>query len=259
MRSLIAFLKILGFTLNCLWVIPTQSLVLLFTKTKGAYFLPFIWMNIWRLLFGIKLKIVGTPSTNKQTLFLSNHLSYLDIPALSSIIKASFVAKSEVGTWPLAGFLASLQQTAYIQRKRSKIMDEKNSLQGRVDAGESLVIFPEGTSTSGYDALPFKSSLFMLALGENRENLHIQPISIRLVDVDGKVPQTKDERDIYAWPRDVDIDMHHHLWRFAKTKGATLEITFHTPLEAKNYDNRKVLAQECHEIVNKGLEVQGTA
>ena len=255
MRYLMACIKMFFFALNCVWVIIPQSIVLFFTKGKPAYWIPFVWMNIWRIILGIKIVVKGKPCMDEQVLYMSNHLSYLDIPALASVLRSSFVAKSEVGQWPLAGFLASLQQTAYIQRKRSKIEKEKNALQERIDRGDSLIIFPEGTSSSGFSVEPFKSSLFILALGDRQEHLYVQPITIKLLEVDGKKPQNKEEQDVYAWPRDVDIEMHHHLWRFAKTSGAKLEITFHDPLPASAYNDRKILAKACYERVSNGLEI----
>lgn len=261
MRSIIAFFKWACFVFNILWISALQPIVFLFTRGRFSYELPYYFHNAWRKSFAVKYVVKGTPCVDKdkQVLYMGNHISYLDIPVVGSVIKASFVAKSEVGTWPLASFLASLQQTAYIQRKRSKMMEEKNNLQTRIDKGDSLIIFPEGTSTSGLDVLPFKSSLFILALGENNENLYIQPFTLRIVEVDGKAPQSKEDNNIYAWPRDMDMELHHHLWRFAKSKGATIEITFHEPLKASDYDNRKVLAKDCYEFVAKGLEVQKAA
>lgn len=233
---------------------PVQSLVLLFTKGEKAYIIPKLWMRICCFIFDLTIEVHGSPSLNQQTLYMSNHISYLDIVGIGSVLKGSFLAKSEVGQWPLIGFLASLQQTAYIQRKRSKIAKEKNNIQKRIDDGDSLIIFPEGTSTSGYEALPFKSSLFVLALGDQKEHLKIQPLTLDIVSVDGKTPENKTERDIYAWPRDEDIEMHHHLWRFAKTKGAHIKLTFHPALNASNYDDRKKLAKDCHEAVQSGLK-----
>lgn len=260
MKSVIASIKLFLFALNVMWICALQPIVMFFTKGKHAFHLTFIFQNLWRMCLGIKIVVKGTPCTDKHVLFMGNHLSYLDIPAIASVIKhASFVAKSEVEGWPLAGFLSSLQQTTFIQRKRSKIIEEKNNIQKRVDDGDNLIIFPEGTSTSGLDILPFKSSLFMLVLGENNESIYIQPFTIDILDIDGKQPKTKDERDIYAWPRDVDIDLHHHLWRFAKVKGATLQITFHDPIRAKDYTDRKALAKDCHEIAVKGLVVHEAA
>ncbi|MEM7680288.1 MAG: lysophospholipid acyltransferase family protein, partial [Pseudomonadota bacterium] len=213
MRSIIAFLKWLGFVLGIIGISLIQPIVFLFTKGTKSYIVPYYFHNIWRMTFAVKYVVKGTPCVDKdkQVLYMGNHISYLDIPVVGSVIRASFVAKSEVDGWPLAGFLCSLQQTAFIQRKQSKMMEEKNKLQTRIDDGDSLIIFPEGTSTSGFEVLPFKSSLFMLALGENNDNLYIQPFTIRVLKVDGKTPANKDEQDIYAWPRDVDIDLHHHL------------------------------------------------
>lgn len=247
------------FALHCAWVIPIQSLILLFTKGDASRLLPRFWHRIACAIFGIRYTVTGTPNAGKQTLYMSNHISYLDIPVLGSLINGSFVAKSEVAGWPLFGFLADLQRTAYIRRSRTKIAEEKNTLQGRIAAGENLIIFPEGTSTSGFEVEPFKSSLFALAMGDDNENLYIQPVTIRVVEIDGRVPTSKDEQDIYAWPRDVDIDLHHHLWRFTQTRGATLEITFHDPLKASAYKDRKTLAKTCHDNVSKGLQIEKAA
>ncbi|MCB1531524.1 MAG: 1-acyl-sn-glycerol-3-phosphate acyltransferase [Alphaproteobacteria bacterium] len=254
MRTLIASLKLALLVLNSLWVIPLQSLLLLFTKGPAIYILPSYWHRIAGFIFGIKPEINGAPHTGGQTLYMSNHISYLDIPLLGGVIKSSFLAKSEVKGWAVFGFLADLQRTAYIRRQRSKIAEEKNALQSRLSAGESMIIFPEGTSTSGYEVEPFKSGLFSLALNDPARNMAIQPITIRIVEVNGKPPETKEERDLYAWPRDVDIELHHHLWRFAKLRGAILEITFHPAMKALEYQDRKTLAKACHERVSKRLE-----
>ncbi|MCK5285302.1 MAG: 1-acyl-sn-glycerol-3-phosphate acyltransferase [Alphaproteobacteria bacterium] len=184
---------------------------------------------------------------------MSNHLSYLDIPLLGSIIKASFVSKSEVAKWPVFGYLATLVQTVFIQRKRSATGNHVNILQERINAGDSLIIFPEGTSTSGLNVLPFKSSLFSLAINDNNENLYIQPVTIKILEIDGHAPQSKEEHNIYAWPFDDDIELSKHLTRFAKITKTKIRITFHPTLKASDYNDRKVLAKACYEAVNSGL------
>lgn len=259
MRSFIAVFKLFLFALNCLWVIPTQSLVLLITKGPAAYYLPQLWQKIACFIFGVRVRVHGEINKGHQTLFMSNHISYLDIPAMASVIRASFVAKSEVEGWALFGFLGSLQQTVYIQRQRSKIAKEKNVLLSRIENGDSLIIFPEGTSTSGFEVEPFKSSLFSLAMGDDKTDLYIQPITISVAQIDGQPPSNKEEQDIYAWPRDVDIELHHHLWRFAKTSGAIVDIRFHSALKASEFSDRKTLAKTCHERVSKGLEIAQAA
>jgi 1-acyl-sn-glycerol-3-phosphate acyltransferase len=204
-------------------------------------------------IFGIRHQIIGTPNVSHQTLYMSNHLSYLDIPLIGSFLQASFVAKSEVASWPVFGFLSKLQQTAFLERKRTAIVRETNSLQGRIKRGGSLIIFPEGTSTDGQMVLPFKSSLFTLALGEANDALYVQPMTLQVTSVDGRAPRSQDERDLYAWHIAMDTELPVHLWRFAKTSGALIRVTFHPPLQARAYSDRKMLAQTCHMAVMSGL------
>lgn len=190
---------------------------------------------------------------------MSNHLSYLDIPVLGSLIRSSFVAKSEVEAWPLFGFLSKLQQTEFIQRKRSQARNQKSVLQSRIESGESLIVFPEGTSTDGQTVLPFKSSLFSLAFPEDKSDIYVQPITIKIKSINGKPVQNQETRDLYAWHIDMDASLASHLWGFAKTKGVFLSIEFHPVLQAIKYGDRKTLAKLCHENVCKGLDISANA
>lgn len=253
MRKTKAGIKVLLFGLFCLLVISTQTIVLLFTKGPKSYILPHLWYRAVCYVFGIRIRIKGTPFTAGQVLYMSNHLSYMDIPAIGCVIKASFVSKSEVKDWPLFGFLSTLQQTAFVERKRTEAGRQKNALQSRIEKGDSLIIFPEGTSTNGLQVIPFKSSLFALALLKSVPDLYIQPLTINVLEVDGHAPDTLDVRNIYAWPREMDTPLPEHLWRFAQTKGAVIELVFHDPLKAHDFENRKVLAKTAHERVSMGL------
>lgn len=256
MHNLIAAFKIFLFLLNCIWVIPAQSVMLFITKGHGkaAYILPKIWHAIVSFIFGIKITWVGSPDDRQQTVFISNHISYLDIPALGGKILASFVAKSEVAGWGGFGYLSTLQQTAFLNRQRSAVKKEAGNLQTMLEDGKSLIIFAEATSTDGTQVEPFKSSLFSLFYDGGFDHIQIQPVSIRLDTVNRQAPQSYNERIIYAWPRELDMEMPEHLWRFANSKGSQLTITFHEPIHAKDHENRKTLAKTCHNIVSKGIE-----
>ncbi len=256
MRSVIASLKMLAFVLWCLLLVPPQALLLVFYKGPKAYAIPFLWERGTAFIFGLKAEIAGMPVTKGQVFYFSNHLSYLDVPLLGGIIpRASFVAKSEVASWPVFGFLSTLQQTEFIERERTAIARESAAIAEKVASGRSLIIFPEGTSTSGLSVEPFKSSLFTLALGNGNANLQLQPVTISILTVDGHPPRSKEENDLYAWPRDMEMGLGPHLWRFAKTKGARLRVTFHPALRASAFTDRKTLANTCHDSVSKGLYV----
>lgn len=254
MRNLIALIKLLLFAIVTLVVCPAQLIIMLFTKGKMAYALPFLWENAVRKIFCIKLHVIGKPDLERQTIFMSNHLSYLDIPVLGSIIPASFVAKKDVASWPVFGFLSKLQQTAFISRERSDAEKGKFALDTMLEEGKSLIIFPEGTSTDGREVRPFKSSLFSIALKESLPDIQIQSVTMSIIKTNNNKIKTQDDRDLYAWHINMDTPLAAHLWRFAKNKGAHIKIEFHPPIRASDYQDRKTLANTCHFTVSNGLE-----
>lgn len=256
MAALFGGLKLFAFALACLIVIPIQLTVLLFDKGEHAYVVPRIWHNVVCFIFDLELKIEGEPYTDSQTIYMSNHTSYLDIPLIGSLLKASFVAKKEVAGWPVFGFLSKLQQTAFISRDKDDAATEKHALHNMLKAGKSLIIFPEGTSTDGREVLPFKSSLFSLAFEADNDALMVQPITLQMDSADGRPLETQDDRDLYAWHNGMDDDLSAHLLRFSKCKGAQVTLKFHPPLKAHDYEDRKKLAKACYDHVSNGLDTK---
>ena len=195
----------------------------------------------------------GPPDTTRQVMFVANHLSYLDIPVMASVLRASFIAKKDVSSWPVFGFLSTLQQTAFISRDRKDARTEKNNLASMIEAGKSLILFPEGTSTDGVDVIQFKSSMFSLACDDSGRFLPIQPVSIVMDRVGGDIPGPGPNavRDGYAWHG--DMTMGPHLWNFAKLPGATIRVVFHPVLDMTVHNDRKKLAHAAWEAVRAGV------
>lgn len=259
-HSIRAASKIMSFIFLCLLVVPLQTVLLVFHKGRHAYIIPHLWHKGVCAIFGIRCEIQGTPVEGRQVLFLSNHLSYLDIPLLAGVLRnSSFVAKSDVSEWPVFGYLSKLQQTVFIQRSRSAAARESLTLDAVLRTGKSLTLFPEGTSTDGSSVLPFKSSLFAIPLQEGFTHLLLQPVTISVLNVGGQAPETQEIRDLYAWHRDMDTQLGEHLWRFAKTSGAKIRVTFHPPIHSGDFSDRKELAQACHEKVCSGLGIPANA
>lgn len=253
LRTAGAVVKLTLFGLLTLAIIPPQLCLLLVHRGPLAYVIPRLWHRGVCRIFGLRFTVIGVPLRGAQTLFMSNHLSYLDIPVIGSVLIASFVAKKEVESWPVFGFLSKLQQTAFIDRRRTAISEEKAAIDSRLANGRSLILFPEGTSTDGRGVLPFKSSLFALALDSSNSALWLQPLTVRLDSVDGRPPLTQTDRDLYAWHRDMDTELPAHLWLFANTSGAQISLIFHPPVKAADHSDRKVLAKLCHDAVSNGL------
>lgn len=242
------------FALACILMAPLQwALLTVYGSGPAAYSLPWLWHRLICRAFGITIRIEGTPHTKSQTIFVGNHISYLDIPAIGSTLRGSFVAKKDVASWPVFGILARLQQTGFIDRSRTAALTESSAMSAMLDQGKTLIIFPEGTSTDGREVLPFKSSLFSLMLGAQRKELIIQPFTLSMTLVDGHAPESQDARDLYSWHRDMDTDLGVHLWRFAKSRGAVITLHFHDALRAADYQDRKELAKICHKAVSEGL------
>ena len=109
-------------------------------------------------IFGYSADVTG--AIPKNGLLISNHLSYLDILAISATTSAVFVSKADVRRWPLFGWLAALAGTVFVERERRTLVVEVNrEIQTALDAGVLVVIFPEGTSSNGETILPFRTSL----------------------------------------------------------------------------------------------------
>lgn len=110
-------------------------------------------------IFQIHVTVRGT--LPERGLIVANHLSYLDIVALSAALPCVFVSKMEVAGWPLFGSFGRRSGTLFLDRaRRGDVGEVTAQMRGVLAAGLPLVLFPEGTSTSGDTVLPFKTSLF---------------------------------------------------------------------------------------------------
>lgn len=256
MRALISSLKVLAFFLLCVVIVPPQVIIMLFTKGTAARALPFAWMKVVCFIYGIKISVEGKPYRGGPVITMSNHLSYLDIPVIGSVITDSFVSKADVAKWPVFGFLAGLRQTAYVVRGSTDPKLASQGVENRLKAGDNLIIFPEGTSTDGREVIDLKTGVFARAIDAGVDNLMIQPVTLHVTSSDKRALETQDDRDLYAWHRDMDDDFElpDHLWRFGKMRGAEISLYFHDPIKVSDYDNRKTLAKAVHNAVSNGLE-----
>ena len=251
-------LRLTAFATWSLLVVPPQLVVLVVTRGAPAYIIPQIWHRGVIRIFGLKLHIIGTPQRETQTIYVSNHISYLDIPVLGSVLSAAFVAKSEVAGWPVFGFLSRLQQTAFINRARVDTAQSRDSLKARLNQGQSLILFPEATSSNGREVLHFRSSFFALAEGAQRHfeghggedgGIYVQPLTVRVQDNRTRGGYTAIEN--YAWYGDMELPPH--LWHFAKYGAADIELIFHHPIAPQRHPDRKTLANLCEQAIVKAF------
>lgn len=236
--------RLLAYALLTLALLPVQWLAVIFRRPL-SYRLPVWYHRLCCRILGIEVVVHGRVSRHRPTLFVSNHSSYLDIPVLGSRIEGSFVAKTEVGSWPLFGTLARLQHTVFVDRRARNAKRDSQSLRSRLDRGDCMILFPEGTSSDGNRTLAFKSALFGVAgvhAGTASSALTVQPVSIVPTHLDG-IPLGREYRAVYAWYGDTDLAPH--LWSMIGMGRLRVQIAFHEPVPAARFTNRKALADHC--------------
>ena len=117
------------------------------------------WARVCLRVVGGRLRVEGPPP-RAPFLLVCNHLGYVDVPVLAACTGAWFVAKMEIRGWPLVGVLCRSAGTLFIDRKLSRDVLRVNALIERVTArGDGVALFPEGTSTQGFEVRPFHASL----------------------------------------------------------------------------------------------------
>lgn len=239
------FRAVTRLTVMLLWIfinIPIQVFFRVLMLPPRITF-PHIWhrFNTQHILH-MKIEVMGTPTKQRPVLFLSNHLSYVDIITLSAVLPVSFVSRAEVANWPLLGLLGKLQDTVFVERRaRAKTKEQNKQLQEFLAQGRALVLFPEGTSTDGTQVLPFKSALLQAVL-DIGSDATVQPVTLACMNNDGS-------QHLYPWYGDMDFP--EHVWPFLKAPGYTMRVTFHDPVPASQFEDRKQLAQYAHDAVTK--------
>ncbi len=134
------------------------------------------WMKVLVRLFGLKIILKGNIS-KKAKAFVSNHISFLDIIVLNSIVPSNFVAKSEIRSWPVIGHLAGKTGTIFIKRGDTEDNDSVIDLMKKyLSKDKKIIFFPEGRIGDGVKIKKFHSKLFH-SVSESNNNL--QSIFIR--------------------------------------------------------------------------------
>ena len=172
------YLKIIGHVLSAIWQV--------------TFYFPWVdnsskdrriknWCQKLLKILEINLQLSGFDSLpSGGILFASNHISWLDIMVINAAMPVRFVAKSEVKQWPIFGYLADQLNTLYIQRNnRGDVSKMVGQLINALNKGESICIFPEGTSSDGLTVLPFRSNLFEAVINSNS---NCMPLAITYKD-----------------------------------------------------------------------------
>lgn len=209
------------------------------------------WAGMCKLM-GLEVRVIGIPAQRldgRAVVFASNHSSWLDILALGGVLDACFVAKSEVGRWPVVSTVARLGRTVFVSRRATTTGRERDDMRGRLDAGDNLILFPEGTSSDGSRVLPFRSAFFSIVEDRSTAQPLIQPVSVVYDQLAG-LPMGRASRPIFAWYGDMELGSH--FWQLAQHRGLRATVLLHPPVDPAAYPSRKALSQAVWQTVAEG-------
>ena len=227
--------------------LPLMPLQLLFLRTGSRFARTFPhWYHrqVCRII-GIKLLVEGNIARDSGVLLISNHVSWLDITVLSAMAPVSFVAKQEVSTWPFVSWLAKLQRSVFIDRnRRSEVSGKANEILSRLDSGDHIVLFAEGTSSDGNGVFPFKTALFAAVKPNGETSRHddvcVQTLALTYSKLYG-LPLCRRGRHLVAWYGDMDLASH--AWRLLGLGPLDAHIRIGEPVPLDEFQDRKALAR----------------
>jgi len=205
------------------------------------------WFQTCVRLIGLRVTHSGTLPLLPGSTLAPNHIGYGDIFALGSVVECVYVAKSDMFSWPLFGTLMRASGQIAVRRKRARgLLAAAAEMKERLEAGQSVCVFLEGTSSGGTGVLPFHGSMLQPAIDARAQ---IVPVAMcwhahtEGVDV---------AEDVAYWKDHVLVP---HVWRFLGLRGIEVEIVFGEPIPSEGRD-RATLAPEVERQVLIQLEGQ---
>ena len=199
------------------------------------------WMKVLIFLFGLKIISKGSIST-KAKAFVSNHISFLDIIVLNSIVPSNFIAKSEIKKWPIIGHLAGKTGTIFINRGDSDDNDNVIKLMKYyLNKDKNIIFFPEGRIGNGVKIKKFHSKLFNCI---SESNSIVQPIFIRYpLDY----PNNIKSDDTVCWADKTQTLIKISL-RCLGRSSTNVMVHFEKPISATNLDSYELAKKSANSV-----------
>ncbi|MEM7301356.1 MAG: lysophospholipid acyltransferase family protein [Pseudomonadota bacterium] len=232
-------------------VLAPVQLIILAVARHHYHFLPRLFHRIALFLMGVKVTCHGKRSSHHPLLIVANHVSWLDILVLGSVASVAFIAKADMKSWPILGWLARLQRSIFVEREeRRKAGKQADEIADRMNEGDVIVLFAEGTTGDGNTVLEFKSALFGAAQSALRNSDHemvsIQPVAITYTRLQG-MAMGRFWRPVAAWPGDITIG--GHLYNVILEGAIDVEVCFGPAVDFTRSQNRKTVASKVHKSV----------
>ena len=181
------------------WILVAIQLPIILFLPRGRASVRYMrfFMRILLYVVGVRVRVHGKLVAHRPLLVISNHISIFEIATFPVAFGGSFIAKKEMESWPLVGWVARKFGVVFIDRRPSHAMDALTQVQQTLrDVSYPIFLFPEGTTTNGAYVKPFKSTLFNFV--ENSDVL-VQPMVMNYRFRDGGVISDADLAEHFAY------------------------------------------------------------
>ncbi len=189
------------------WIMVVLQLPIIILLPRGRWGVAYMRVFMWFLLTisGIRVRVHGKLADARPLLVVSNHISLFEIATFPVAFGGSFVAKKDVESWPLVGWVAKKFGVIFIDRRPSHALEAIKTVQETVkNVTYPMYVFPEGTTTNGAYVKPFKSTLFNFV--ENSD-VTVQPMTVHYRFRDGTPISDDDLAQHYAYFANAKQDM----------------------------------------------------
>ncbi|WIT09909.1 lysophospholipid acyltransferase family protein [Paucibacter sediminis] len=243
MRSLIAVWRLLRMVLHVLWGLLLIKLRFGSLDQAARHARVQRWSGGLLRLLGVRLACTGRARPGAK-LLLANHVSWLDIAAVHAVLpEARFVSKADVKHWPVVGALTAGVGTLFIERasKRDALRVVHQTAEA-LKAGDTVAVFPEGTTGAGPELLPFHGNLLQAAIATE---IPLQPLVLRWHE--------PGERFSSAARYIGDMTLLQSLWAIASARGLGIAVQILPAMETAHAD-RRALAEHVRGEIAAALE-----
>ncbi len=243
MRSLVALLRLLRCVLHLLHGMAVMTRFPRLDEA-GRHARIGWWSAALVRHLGLALHVRGTAPRPGATLVVANHVSFLDIAAIHAAVPhARFVSKADVLAWPLLGWLIRNAGTLFIERERKRdALRVVHAMAESLQRGETVAVFPEGTTGAGDVPLPFHANLLQAAIATGTP---VQPVVLRYA--------APGERFAEAAQFLGETTLLQTVWRMASARALAVHVDILPPVSTAHAD-RRALAEHLRQLVAERLQ-----
>jgi len=244
MKAAFKLIRAIFHLLRGIWIVKTR-----FSRSTSSERASHVerWSAQLLAIFGIQLKVLGAPIQNG--LLVANHISWLDNVAIHAAHFCRFVAKSDIKAWPLIGYLTAQTGMLFIERaSRRDAHRVVARIAKRLQAGDCVAVFPEGTTGEGLELLPFHANMIQSAIDADSK---VQPVALQFID-------TVSGKQSFAPCFVGDDTLLQSVWRTLRSSSITVVIQFGESQMHGGRD-RRVWANDLRQTIHTMLKTQSAS